>query len=61
VIPGSNTLAMFIGGLGAEIARRIWPALAARFVTPVASGFIAGESLMGVVIVMAKVQGWLAM
>jgi uncharacterized oligopeptide transporter (OPT) family protein len=52
VIPGSNVLAMFLGGLLAEIARRVWPALAGRDVGPVSSGLIAGESLMGVLVVM---------
>ena len=61
VIPGSNVLAMFLGGALAEAARRAWPVLAARYVTPIASGFIAGESLMGVLVVVLKVNGWLAM
>lgn len=61
VLPGSNVLAMFLGGLGAEIARRLWPLFASLYVTPIASGFIAGESLMGVAIVVMKLQGWLAM
>jgi uncharacterized oligopeptide transporter (OPT) family protein len=52
VIPGSNVLAMFLGGLLAEIARRAWPALAVRYVVPISSGLIAGESLMGVLVVM---------
>ncbi|MFN0245598.1 MAG: OPT family oligopeptide transporter [Kofleriaceae bacterium] len=57
VIPGSNVLAMFLGGALAEAARRAWPVLAARYVTPIASGFIAGESLMGVLVVVLKVNG----
>jgi len=48
VVPGSNGLAMFLGGALAEIARRYWRRLADLFVTPIASGFIAGESLMGI-------------
>jgi OPT family oligopeptide transporter len=52
VLPGSNVIAMFLGGLLAEIARRVWPVLAARYVVPVSSGFIAGESLMGVLVAM---------
>ena len=55
VIPGSNGIAMFLGGLGAEILRRWRPALAARYVVPVSSGLIAGESLMGVAVAL-----WLA-
>ena len=61
VIPGSNAIAMFIGGLGAELLRRFRPAFAANFSVPIASGFIAGESLMGVAIVVLKVTGLLPM
>jgi uncharacterized oligopeptide transporter (OPT) family protein len=50
VIPGYNSIAMFLGGLIAEVLRRKRPALAERAIVPVASGFIAGESLMGVLI-----------
>jgi uncharacterized oligopeptide transporter (OPT) family protein len=55
VIPGSNGIAMFLGGLGAEMLKRWRPALAARYVVPVSSGLIAGESLMGVAVAL-----WLA-
>ncbi|MDZ4771672.1 MAG: OPT family oligopeptide transporter [Planctomycetota bacterium] len=61
VIPGSNVLAMFLGGLGAEILRRFWPRFALLFSTPLASGLIAGESLMGVAIILMKIQGWMPM
>ncbi|MFO1012092.1 MAG: OPT family oligopeptide transporter [Planctomycetota bacterium] len=61
VIPGSNALAMFFGGALAELARRAWPTFASRYLTPIASGFIAGESLMGVAVVVLKVNGVLAM
>ena len=61
VIPGSNALAMFFGGALAELARRAWPTFASRYLTPIASGFIAGESLMGVAVVVLKVNGELAM
>lgn len=50
VIPGSNAIAMFVGSLIAEITRRKNPALAERLVTPISSGFIAGESLMGILV-----------
>jgi uncharacterized oligopeptide transporter (OPT) family protein len=39
---------MFAGSALAEWFRRAKPALAARIAVPVASGLIAGESLMGV-------------
>lgn len=48
VIPGSNSIATFIGGLGAAALRRWRPTLAERYVVPVGSGLIAGESLVGV-------------
>ncbi len=48
VMPGYNGVAMFVGGVLAELLRRTNAALAARIVTPLASGLIAGESLMGV-------------
>jgi uncharacterized oligopeptide transporter (OPT) family protein len=47
VVPGSNCIAMFIGASLAEIARRRQQE---GYVVPIASGLIAGESLMGVVI-----------
>lgn len=50
IVPFSNSLAMFVGALIAEVIRRRY----ARFDTytvPVASGLIAGESLVGIVII----------
>jgi OPT family oligopeptide transporter len=55
VLPGSNVIAMFLGGLMAEILRRVVPRFAASYVVPMASGLIAGESLMGVAIVALKI------
>jgi uncharacterized oligopeptide transporter (OPT) family protein len=55
VMPGSNVIAMFLGGLIAEILRRVVPRFAASYVVPMASGLIAGESLMGVAIVALKI------
>jgi uncharacterized oligopeptide transporter (OPT) family protein len=59
VIPGSNSIAMFLGALIAEVLRRRRPALADRYVVPVSSGLIAGESLMGIAVAMLLVFGWL--
>jgi len=53
MIPFANSLAFFLGALAAELVRRRRPAEVDATVTPVASGFIAGESLMGVLIAMA--------
>jgi uncharacterized oligopeptide transporter (OPT) family protein len=50
VIPGSNAISMFLGALGTWTWRRFARASADRYVTPVASGLIAGESLMGVLV-----------
>jgi uncharacterized oligopeptide transporter (OPT) family protein len=60
VIPGSNSVAMFLGALGAWAWRRWGRASADRYVTPVASGLIAGESLMGVAIALLVAAGVLA-
>ncbi len=57
VVPGSNSVSMFIGGLLALILRRLKPAFAERYVTPAASGLIAGESLMGVAVALLIVAG----
>lgn len=51
VIPGSNCIAMFLGASLAAALRRRFPAFAEKTVVPVASGLIAGESLMGVLVV----------
>lgn len=59
VIPGANSIAMFIGGALAETLRRLRPKLASWFNTSVGSGLIAGESLMGVVAAIVKAKKWL--
>lgn len=60
VIPGSNCIAMFLGAAIAELMRRLWPKLAEKTVVPVASGLIAGESLMGILIALLIVGGFIA-
>ena len=59
VLPGSNSIAMFIGGLIAELLRRFKPAIARIFIVPVGSGLIAGESLAGVAVALLKAGGML--
>lgn len=54
VIPGSSSIAFFIGAGIAEILRRRRPKLAEATVFPVGSGLIAGESLMGIGLIMLK-------
>jgi uncharacterized oligopeptide transporter (OPT) family protein len=56
VVPGSNCIAMFIGASLAELARR---RQRESMVVPIASGLIAGESLMGVVIALSVAGGLL--
>ncbi|MBK8858675.1 MAG: OPT/YSL family transporter [Opitutaceae bacterium] len=60
VIPGSNCIAMFLGAAIAEAMRRFAPKLAEKTVVPVASGLIAGESLMGILIALLIVAGVIA-
>ncbi len=57
VIPGSNAIAMFLGALVAWLIRRRNQPMADRYVVPVASGLIAGESLMGVAVALLIVFG----
>ena len=57
--PANNTIAMFVGALIALMLEKSRPALAERTVIPVSSGFIAGESLMGVGIAALVVAGLL--
>jgi uncharacterized oligopeptide transporter (OPT) family protein len=57
VMPASNGIAMFIGALAAEVIRRVRPALGERATIPVASGFIAGESLLGITVKILVVAG----
>jgi putative OPT family oligopeptide transporter len=57
VIPFWNTLSMFAGALIAWILSKRAGAFAERYTIPVASGVIAGESLMGVLTALAGAPG----
>jgi uncharacterized oligopeptide transporter (OPT) family protein len=48
VIPGWNSVSIFSGAFAAWVLARKRPKTAEAYTIPVASGFIAGESLMGV-------------
>jgi OPT family oligopeptide transporter len=48
VIPFYNSLSMFIGGLISMLMEKKCRAVAEKYIVPVSSGIIAGESLMGV-------------
>ncbi|MCC6809387.1 MAG: OPT/YSL family transporter [Deltaproteobacteria bacterium] len=60
VMPGYNAISFFAGALVAELVRRRKPAFAERTVIPVSSGFIAGESLMGILVAMLVAFGVLS-
>lgn len=50
VIPFFNSLGMFIGAVIALFLERKKPLAAKKYIVPVASGIIAGESIMGIII-----------
>jgi uncharacterized oligopeptide transporter (OPT) family protein len=52
VIPAFNSIAMFAGALVAWTVAKANPRAADRLIVPVSSGLIAGESLMGVAIIL---------
>ena len=55
--PANNTISMFAGSLIALMLERRKPALAEKAVVPISSGFIAGESLIGVLLAALVVLG----
>jgi OPT family oligopeptide transporter len=57
VIPAYNSVSIFIGALIAEVLRRKKKDLAEQTLVPVSSGFIAGESLMGILIAVLVAVG----
>lgn len=57
VIPGFNAISMFLGALIALLLGRWRRRLADDYVVPVASGIIAGESLMAIVVNVLSVLG----
>ncbi|HEX3727355.1 MAG TPA: OPT/YSL family transporter, partial [Pirellulales bacterium] len=52
VVPAYNSISMFLGSLIAWVLAKVSPSLAEKYVVPVSSGLIAGESLMGVTIIL---------
>ncbi len=50
VIPAFNSVSMFLGALAAWIVEKRSPKTADQYTIPVASGIIAGESLMGIAV-----------
>ena len=59
-MPAYNTIAMFLGSSIALWIEKKKPELAEKMIVPVSSGFIAGESLMGVLVAILVVIGILA-
>jgi uncharacterized oligopeptide transporter (OPT) family protein len=57
VMPGSISLSLFAGALLAFLFEKTWRRAAEDYVVPVASGLIAGESLMAVLISALMVFG----
>lgn len=57
VIPASNSISMFIGASIAALWRRLRPASSDRYLVPVASGLIAGESLVGITVAVLVARG----
>lgn len=56
-MPAYNTIAMFIGAIIAFWLEKKKPELAEKTIVPVSSGFIAGESLMGILVAILVVLG----
>ncbi len=59
VIPFFNSLSMFLGALIALGFEKKAPVIGERYVVPIASGLIAGESIMGIVIALMNAMGML--
>ncbi|HEY9069094.1 MAG TPA: OPT family oligopeptide transporter [Candidatus Ozemobacteraceae bacterium] len=57
VIPFYNSLSMFIGAVLAMIIERRSQSFADKYIIPVASGVIAGESIMGIVVALLTAAG----
>ena len=57
VIPAFNSISMFLGALIAWAYAKAKPAAAETYVIPVASGLIAGESLLGVAVALMAASG----
>jgi OPT family oligopeptide transporter len=60
VIPFYNSLSMFTGALITLILEKKAPKLAEKYIIPVSSGVIAGESLMGIAIALLIATGIIA-
>lgn len=59
VIPCFNSISMFLGALIAYVYAKLNEEQAERYTIPIASGIIAGESLLGVAVALLAVSGYL--
>ena len=59
VIPCFNSISMFVGALIAAGFARVNAKAAEDYTVPVASGLIAGESLLGVAVALLAAAGYL--
>ena len=50
VLPFYYPMAMFFGAVVAEVVKRMKPQTAERYIVPISSGLIAGESIVGVLV-----------
>lgn len=57
VIPFYNSLSMFIGAGIALLMTKKTPELAERYIIPVSSGVIAGESMLGILVAILQAKG----
>jgi len=60
VIPFWNSLSMFLGALVALLLERKHPELADKAIIPFASGLIAGESILGIIVALLLSAGIIA-
>jgi uncharacterized oligopeptide transporter (OPT) family protein len=60
-INGYNAVSMFIGACIALWLSKAKPKTHEEYTVPVSSGIIAGESLMGVLIALLAIKGWLSL
>lgn len=59
VVPFFNSLSMFIGAVIALVLEKKRPKMAEKYIVPISSGLIAGESLLGIVITLGQAMGWI--
>jgi putative OPT family oligopeptide transporter len=61
LVPGSAIVSMFLGAVVSWVWEKASPQTHERNMTPVASGFIAGEAIVAVIIPVLVTLGWVAL